>query len=341
MAEIDKRLKTHIMIISMILPTYKVRNYIGACIASCCNQEGVSPNDYEIIIVNDETPDDSIEVAQEEMKKHPNHHFKIVNRKNGGLSAARNSGIEVAEGEYLWFIDSDDYIESDSLSTLIPLAKKSEYDIINFTHNTIFKSGKKIDGNNGETDACTGIIYLSKRTFLSACTGIYRRAWIEEHNLRFKEGVIWEDSEFNLRAYTLADYCFYTGKALYNYIRREDSISDLRATPKSTTSRISNAFGLDEYFSSKGVTPATRTILDRHIMGMIIAAMAGLPELEPIDRKSYRKQLLKCKSQLLRMAKSTKLIMPMGVTIMYVVLPALTERILNNRIHAAIRRSTT
>lgn len=328
------------MLISMILPTYKVRNYIGACIASCCNQGGVSADDYEIIIVNDESPDDSIEVAREVMTKYPNHHFKIVNRKNGGLSAARNSGIEVADGEYLWFIDADDYIESDSLSTLIPLAKKGDYDIINFSHNTVLKGGKKIDGNNGETGACTGKIYLSKRTFLSVCTGIYRRSWIEEHRLRFKEGVIWEDSEFNLRAYYFAEHCFYTGKALYNYIRREDSISDLRATPKSTASRIGNALGLDEYFLGQGVSSSTRTILDRHIMGMLIAAIAGLPELDPADCKTYRKQLLKCKRQIHRLAFSTKQLTPIGVAIMYCIIPALIEQILNNRIHAAIRKST-
>lgn len=330
------------MLISMILPTYKVRKYIGACISSCCNQVGVLPDDYEIIIVNDETPDDSIEVAQEEMKKYPNHHFKIINRKNGGLSAARNSGIEVAEGEYLWFIDSDDYIESDSLFTLMPIAKEGIYDIINFTHNTIYKNGKKIEGNNGgETDACTGIVYLSKRSFLSVCTGIYRRVWIEEHNLRFKEGVIWEDSEFNLRAYSLTEDCLYIGKSLYNYIRREDSISDSKATPESTYSRISNAFGLDEYFSVRGVTLTTRTIIDRHIMGMLIAAMAGLPELEPDIRRSFRSQLSHCKRKLLKMAKSTKQIIPMGISIMYCAFPRVTEVILNNRIHAAIRRSTT
>lgn len=329
------------MLISMILPTYKVRNYIGACIASCCNQTDVSPDEYEIIIVNDGTPDDSIAVAQEEMKKYSDHHFKVINRKNGGLSAARNSGIEVAEGEYLWFIDPDDYIESDSLSTLIPLVKNGLYDIINFTHNTIFKSGKKIDGNSGESDACTGLIYLSKRTFMSACTGIYRRAWVEKHNLRFKEGVIWEDSEFNLRAYSLTEHCFYIGKALYNYIRREDSISDLRATPKSTASRIDNALGLDEYFSALGISTAARTIIDRHIIGMLIAAMAGLPELDNKNRKIFRKQLLMSKYEILRIAKSTKQIMPIGVAIMYIVFPSLTEKILNNRIHAAIRRSTS
>lgn len=329
------------MLISMILPTYKVRNYIGTCIASCCNQTEVSPDEYEIIIVNDGTPDDSIAVAQEEMKKYPSHHFKIINQKNAGLSAARNSGIEVAEGEYLWFIDSDDYIESDSLSTLIPLIKKGIYDIISFTHNTIFKSGKKIEGNNGESAACTGLIYLSKRTFMSACTGIYRHAWIEEHNLRFKEGVIWEDSEFNLRAYSMTEHCYYIGKSLYNYIRREDSISDLRATPKSTASRIGNALELDEYFSALGISSAARTIIDRHIMGMLIAAMAGLPELENMDRKNFRKQLLMSKCKILRIANSTKQIMPMGVAVMYIVFPSLTEKILNNRIHAAILRSTT
>lgn len=329
------------MLISMILPAYKVRDYIGACIESCCKQVGVSPGDYEIIIVNDETPDDSIEVAKDVMAKFPDHNFKIVNRKNGGLSAARNSGIEVAEGDYLWFIDSDDYIEGDSLSTLLPLVKQDKYQIINFTHNTLFKNGKVMKGTTDETDACTGIIYLSKRPFLSACTGIYKHEWIEKYKLRFKEGVIWEDSEFNLRAYMLADNCYFTGKSLYNYIRREDSISDLSATPHSTRSRINNAFGLQDYFKRQSVNAFAKKILCRHIMGMLIAAIAGLPELGTQDRQSFRKLLKKRFSNMFSMALSSKQILVIGVIIAYPLMPTLIERLLNNRIHAAIRRSTT
>ena len=100
------------MLLSLILPVYNVEEYLGRCIESCLNQD-LPKSEYEIIVVIDGSPDNSIDVAKRYQKKNKN--IKIITRENGGLSAARNTGLQVASGDYVWFIDSDDAITENSL----------------------------------------------------------------------------------------------------------------------------------------------------------------------------------------------------------------------------------
>ena len=98
--------------ISLIIPVYNVEKYLENCINSCLKQD-ISINDYEIIIVNDGSPDDCWNIIQRYANQHSN--IKTINKENGGLSSARNAGINVAEGELIWFIDSDDSIKENCL----------------------------------------------------------------------------------------------------------------------------------------------------------------------------------------------------------------------------------
>ena len=330
------------ILFSLILPTYKVEKYIAACIESCCNQVGISPDEYEIIIVNDGTPDNSIEEARKVFPKYPNHKFKVVNRVNGGLSAARNSGLASVQGEYIWFIDSDDYIHTDALAVLSNAVVLGDFDIVNFTHNTVYKDNR-IKSNSQDFNGykITGVDYLSKTKFLSAWTCIYKRKFLEENRLFFKEGVIWEDSEFNLRAYTLTKNCYCISNALYYYIRREDSISDLKATSFSTRSRISNVFGLDDYFSKIVIPKHHQGVVYSQIASQLVAAIAGLPELESSERKRFRKDIRK------RMKSYFNIVIKCGnvrdkmILICFYIFPEFSEMYINKKIHEAIKRSTT
>lgn len=326
---------------SLILPTYKVEKYITACLESCCNQIGFSLSEYEIIIVNDETPDNSISVAQKVIDRYPEHNWKIVNRKNGGLSAARNSGIIEAEGDYLWFIDSDDYIETNALRVLNDAVNKGDFDIINFTHKTVYKNNRIVGGDakyNGYST--TGVEYMSQHGFLSACTCIYKREFIDRNNLKFKEGVIWEDSEFNTRAYMLSDNCYCISDALYYYIRREDSISDLKATPFSTRSRISNAYDLNQYFQSQNHQKWELKVAYSEIASMLIGAIAGLPELTEKDRKYFRNEIRKHRSQYMRIMWTCGNLRNKLILLSFWLFPVYSEQLLSKKIHEAIERST-
>ena len=102
--------------VSIIIAMYNIEEYIAYCINSCVNQIDVDPEDYEIIIVNDGATDRSLDVALDAIKGVSN--ARIITRQNGGLSAARNTGIENAKGKYLWFVDGDDAERKDDYGAL-------------------------------------------------------------------------------------------------------------------------------------------------------------------------------------------------------------------------------
>ena len=99
--------------LSIIIPVYNVENYVGKCLESCLNQD-IPKNEYEIIVVNDGTKDNSVQVIEKYIT--PENNIRLIHRKNGGLSAARNTGLKEAKGEYVWFVDSDDWIENNVLN---------------------------------------------------------------------------------------------------------------------------------------------------------------------------------------------------------------------------------
>ena len=101
------------MKISLIIPVYNVEQYIGRCLQSCLCQPHVAADDYELVIVNDGTKDNSMHVVEKMTRDYPN--VTIINQHNQGLSMARNAGLKAAQGEYVWFIDSDDWIEDNCL----------------------------------------------------------------------------------------------------------------------------------------------------------------------------------------------------------------------------------
>ena len=98
------------ILLSIIIPVYNVEKYIHRCLTSCCKQSDASLDEYEIIIINDGTPDNSMDVVYNIAKKYSN--IVIFNQKNKGLSAARNQGLEIAKGEYVQFLDSDDWLRA-------------------------------------------------------------------------------------------------------------------------------------------------------------------------------------------------------------------------------------
>jgi len=115
------------MILTIVIPVYKVEKYIDKCLSSIyatsCHEDV-----FEIIVVNDGTPDDSMTIVSKHADKHTN--LRIINQKNQGLSRSRNVGIENAKGDYIWFVDSDDWVENGFLSKLISLLSISDKDVL-------------------------------------------------------------------------------------------------------------------------------------------------------------------------------------------------------------------
>lgn len=209
--------------LSIIIPIYKVEIYIRKCIDSCLNQSPAKlGEDYEIICVNDGSPDNSSAIAKEYALR--NKGITVIDQKNMGLSAARNTGLNKAKGDYIWFIDSDDWIDEGCINSIIPLL--SNIDILHLQYRLAYDNEKFKDVPlfkiNGIIDGRTQIItmgYVSPAQF-----SIYRRHFLFEHSLKFYEGIIHEDSEFKPRVVLLAERVASYDSVCYNYYQREGSI---------------------------------------------------------------------------------------------------------------------
>lgn len=187
------------MKISVIVPVYNVEEYISKCIDSILNQ--TINEQFEIIVVNDGSTDNSMNILNIYKDK-----IKIVNKSNGGLSSARNAGLEIAKGEYIIFVDSDDWLEEDFLESLYNFIKKDDLDVV--------FSGYKVYRENGNITKVKCVYsediilnkdkaiekLLSKRTFRAEVwDDIYNREFLMKNKLFFTEGIINEDEDFTLR----------------------------------------------------------------------------------------------------------------------------------------------
>ena len=205
------------MKLSIIVPVYNVEKYIVKCISSLLNQNS---NDYEVIIINDGTKDRSIELIKENFN---DARIRIINQKNKGLSGARNTGLRKVKGEYIWFFDSDDWLEYNTLQHLFPLLNNT--DIIycsSYYQDTSSKTSIK-----QTTSGCKSGRELSlKNYFHPVQFYIYKRDFLINNHFLFEEGILHEDTLFTPQIlYSSTNNIKELKQPIYHLLRREDSIS--------------------------------------------------------------------------------------------------------------------
>lgn len=233
------------MRLSIIMPIYNVSKWLGRCIASVRNQ-GLTAEDYEIVAVNDGTPDDSMEVLaafrqKEEQSGEPIAPWVIINQENKGLSATRNAGLKAAHGTYVWFVDSDDYLEPGCLKKLLEKAEGSRLDVLCFNLQLVQENGDIVPYEI--PDQSEGKILKGEEFMLkvgmppAAWAAIYRRGFLQSNKLQFAEGLLHEDQEFTPRAYFKARRIAYDPIIAYNYVQRDGSIMK-SANPKKSTDML-------------------------------------------------------------------------------------------------------
>lgn len=214
------------MKVSIIIPVYNVSEYVERCINSVIHQ---TYTDLECIIVDDCTPDDSIEKCEKLIAEYNGPIcFKILHHeKNRGLSAARNTGTYAATGNYIYYLDSDDYITNDCIYTIIAPLNNKPYDIIigDFTIVGMNDWGiPKLYLAEGEYSEevlsyyCAGLIYMM------AWNKLFRKAFLEQNNIFFKEGMLHEDDHFSFRAFAYAQSTYIIRHNSYCYWVRESGI---------------------------------------------------------------------------------------------------------------------
>ena len=204
--------------VSIIVPFYNVENYIEKCLETLVNQ---TLEDIEIILVNDGSKDRSKIIVDKFLKQYQE---KIVylEKENGGLSDARNYAIPYVKGEYIAFLDSDDYVEKTMYKDMYELAKKEESDMVECDFYWEYPDKKKED---------KGIIYNGKKEMLEkvrvvAWNKLIKKEILEKSKVLFPKGLRYEDVEFTYKLVPYVEKVSFLKKPCVHYIQREGSISN-------------------------------------------------------------------------------------------------------------------
>ncbi|WP_142413388.1 glycosyltransferase family 2 protein [Hathewaya massiliensis] len=214
--------------ISVVVPMYNVENYIGRTLESIKSQ---SFKDFELIVINDGSTDKSLQVVEDTLDQSLIN-WRIINKKNEGVSKARNLGIEEAKGKYIYFLDGDDYIEESLLEKMYHCAENSGAEIsfcgyvhVNEKDGSIpFKVHKYIDSPIEGVQAAAKM--LQNNIYISAISGFYLREFLKEKNLRFdSELKFGEDTVFIIKALMNAKKVACIKESLVYYLRRNSSVT--------------------------------------------------------------------------------------------------------------------
>ncbi len=204
--------------VSIIVPVYKTEEYLAKCLDSLVNQ---TLSDIEIIVVNDGSPDGSQSIIDSYVEKYPGL-VKGLIKENGGLSDARNFGLDYVTGEYIAFVDSDDYVELDTYETAYVYAREHEFDIVYFDRCNITDTGREnFTCKPGKSEDVRADYVLSA---VSAWNRIIKTEFWLKHGFKFAVGLFYEDLELTPRFALYTDKIGYLNRPFYNYVIRDGSI---------------------------------------------------------------------------------------------------------------------
>ena len=266
--------------VSVIVPVYNVEKYIKKCLNALVNQ---TLQDIEIIIVNDGSKDDSIKIIKDFIEKYPE---KIVylEKANGGLSDARNYGIPHAKGEYIAFLDSDDYVELNMYEDMYEIAQSENADMVECDFIWEYPNKSKID---------TGELYHTKHEMLEkirvvAWNKLIKRSILEKTNILFPKGYRYEDVEFTYKLLPYLEKVAFLKKPCVHYVQRGNSISN---TQNERTKEIIEVLEhVLTYYKEKGLFEEYYTQLEYTYARILLCS--SLKRMCKIPEKDTRKKLL-------------------------------------------------
>ena len=233
--------------ISIIIPVYNVEQYVRQCLESVICQT-IDHSLLECIIVNDCTPDKSMDIVSEIVDKYKKgdglmHFILLDHEKNKGLSASRNTGMRKATGEFIYFLDSDDYLYPDSLKVLMnyhqqepeaDLIMGNHYDELNTTTYYKIKNAKIIRNKN--------LLFLGKTKKISAWNSLVSRKVLVDNNIEFVDGIYFEDNVFNYQLIPVIKCAVVAPETTYFY--RKNAKGIMLAAPKEKVEKVVNDYRL-------------------------------------------------------------------------------------------------
>lgn len=228
-------------ILSIIVPVYNTEQYLATCLDSLLNQD-VSKEEYEILCINDGSTDGSLKALQEYAEKYEN--IIVIDKPNGGAAATRNLGIEKAQGKYIWFVDSDDWISRDCFGYIFDIIEQEKPGAIQIVLDWVKAEWnvKKNSTHVFKVQEAKYSIQEYNRSIIGVCDSIIKRDLIFKYNIRYFQGLAYGEDIFFMRDYydalrlerekTLDKYSIIhcTGATFYFYRQREESAMNTRWT---------------------------------------------------------------------------------------------------------------
>lgn len=210
-------------IVSVIVPVYKVENELKRCVDSILNQ---TYKNLEVILIDDESPDQCPAICDEYAEK--DKRVRVIHKKNGGLSEARNFGLDIASGAYIAFVDSDDWVETDYIETLYTNAIKEDADISIVGYTMVWETGniRRFSEDKEyyvfDREQAIRELLVQNKYSCMVCQKLYKSYIFED--VRFPVGKVYEDVAVSLPTFTKINKAVVTGKSKYNYFQRSASI---------------------------------------------------------------------------------------------------------------------
>ncbi len=231
--------------VSVIIPVYNVENYLRKCLDSLVNQ---TLKDIEIIVVNDGSPDNSQTIIDEYVKKYPKKVVSVI-QENGGQGAARNTGLLHATGEYIGYVDSDDYVEKNMYEELYKKAKEENADIVICGNNIVKENYELLTKEAVDKEFLLGKMAVWNK--------IYKKSIIVDNKISFRSKVWYEDLDFSMKVYLSSNKISIVDKPLYNYLLREGSTMNNNNIERNLE-LIESFDSLISYCKNKGIYNETK-----------------------------------------------------------------------------------
>lgn len=265
------------MKLSIVVPVYNVEKYLNRCVDSLLKQN-LQESEYEIILIDDESEDTSGQIAEQYAEKYNN--ITVIHQKNKGLSGARNTGLRASTGEYVLFVDSDDWLIENTVQNLLNIAMRNKLDVGVADFKEVYEDGRIVE-NTIKPIRCRGVMTgdqyflegMKKGSSLKCVwKSIYRRDFLIENDLYFREGYNHEDEEWTPRLYLKANRILSIDLVFYCYFIRSNSISKSpESFAKNSYDLISNCYELKK-LSCSIENKELRNYFQDNIVGLFLSA---------------------------------------------------------------------
>ncbi len=282
--------------VSIIIPVYNTRKFIIECLDSIKAQ---SVTDYEVILVNDGSTDDSEQIIADYISENNLSEFHLINKENGGISSARNVGLSKAKGKWILFFDSDDWLEPDCLEELLSVANKSCADLI-------IGGYQACDQQNGQKEVWSSYPCDSGRIpedisnlrcFSFIWARLYKKEIIDQYGLTFDERIIYaEDTAWQFDYIRHAKSFAYSHKIIYNYrINTGEQITSRLITPTMKRYRFKHLQGFFSEFDCLDIDKILRE--NPSFLSVVWEILIDAAVIDILDKK-YKDSKAKVKSSL-------------------------------------------